>query len=1160
ANVVGNFGPGFGLGDVDGVVLRDPHGQIVDQVKYRVEEPWPSSPNGSGPTLSLRAPGLDNARPDSWIASENPGGTPGATNGTGNVDLPPVVEIIDPVAGAKLNNAAGISVTARVSDPDGAVVRTTFFANGFPIGVANEAPFEVIWTPAEGIHHLSAQAEDDGGNEVTSSPVSVLVVPPPSEGLLPFLESGGKVVIEAEHFTASVPSGEDARVESQWVQEPVLIDSNDTAPAQDGSNRSLFEGNGYMTATPNEEVVWLGPDDKRYDPDDDPDLNDVSPMLSYDVGFTTAGSYMVWIRGFAEKGDDNSAHIGINGVPAKTVNLLELGQWTWRGQAVIVPEPGVHTVNIWMREDGFSVDRLVLELGGVSPPPGEGPAESERGDLILPNSLPTCVICKPLPKTGFFEGAVVPIKVQSLDVDGATAEVEFFANGTSLGVDRTAPYGMNWTPAAGAYDLVTVATDIDGGQTRSTAIEITVLSPEPETFLVINEINYNDSGAFNTGDWIELFNPNTEAVDLTGWRLGDNDPDNSFVFPHSTVIPGEGYLVVSADLDAFLRKHPATTNVIGNIPFGFGKSGDTVLLLDSAGREIDRVDYLPAQPWPVQANGLGKTLVLGDHQTDNNAAAEWRASQFDGGTPGRINHPTTVAIHAQPIVALTSPSDGAVFPSGSSLQLEAGATDDGTIDFVQFFAVRNNGLPESLGIDKSAPYAVGWTPTDGRYFLTAVAVDDLGAITTSEGIAVSISDAVSSARVVINELNYNSPAFAASDAADWIEFHNPGETAVDLTGWTVRDAQTTNAPYRFPVGATIESKGYLVVARDLLKFQTVHPSVASLGPLPFGLGREDSVTIYNPTGDVIDTIAYRSTAPWPSGPNGKGSTLTLIYPTLDNGLPENWIGDPPDATYLGSPGADNGHSDLAPTPTVTVEQPVNGTTVSTGDSVPVTVSVVGPSLPLVDVALFVDTDPNDTSPPEMVGAIMTSSDPTVSQPASFDFTWIPPAIGDYYLTAETSESNGRKTKSDLVKISVNEISGFAAFAASSIPAGLPSGFGEDADNDGESNGAEYARGTDPNLADSHSNRTIEMSEADETVVIRFGTANVSDISWTLLRSPALGDSQDWKEIFRRENGTESAAAGISVSRDPDDASILIITDSNPHNPRGFYMLENKLIR
>src|SRR5688572_24846884 len=70
--------------------------------------------------------------------------------------------------------------------------------------------------------------------------------------------------------------------------------------------------------------------------------------------------------------------------------------------------------------------------------------------------------------------------------------------------------------------------------------------------VVINEfVAINDNGLTDSfgerSDWIELHNPGTDLVNLSGWRL-TNDPNDStpWVFPSKT-IPAGGYVVVFAN-------------------------------------------------------------------------------------------------------------------------------------------------------------------------------------------------------------------------------------------------------------------------------------------------------------------------------------------------------------------------------------------------------------------------------------------------------------------------------------------------------------------------------------------------------------------------------------------------------------------------------------
>ena len=62
------------------LVLLDRDGAIVDEVTYDDELPWPTEPDGEGPSLELLDPTWDNSLAGAWAPSATPGGTPGAPN------------------------------------------------------------------------------------------------------------------------------------------------------------------------------------------------------------------------------------------------------------------------------------------------------------------------------------------------------------------------------------------------------------------------------------------------------------------------------------------------------------------------------------------------------------------------------------------------------------------------------------------------------------------------------------------------------------------------------------------------------------------------------------------------------------------------------------------------------------------------------------------------------------------------------------------------------------------------------------------------------------------------------------------------------------------------------------------------------------------------
>jgi hypothetical protein len=93
SNYCGNLNFGFASSG-DCVRLYTNDGILVDSVCYKPVYPWPELPDGTGHSLALSSPLLDNENPDNWIYSEKTG-TPGlANNVITGVEKPMVTENI----------------------------------------------------------------------------------------------------------------------------------------------------------------------------------------------------------------------------------------------------------------------------------------------------------------------------------------------------------------------------------------------------------------------------------------------------------------------------------------------------------------------------------------------------------------------------------------------------------------------------------------------------------------------------------------------------------------------------------------------------------------------------------------------------------------------------------------------------------------------------------------------------------------------------------------------------------------------------------------------------------------------------------------------------------------------------------------------------------
>lgn len=151
-------------------------------------------------------------------------------------------------------------------------------------------------------------------------------------------------------------------------------------------------------------------------------------------------------------------------------------------------------------------------------------------------------------------------------------------------------------------------------------------------------------------EWIELLNRGGEPVRLAGWRLTDAV---EFVFPDVVLGVGE-QLVVAADADMFLLRHPDVQRAVGDWSGWLSNSGERLTLVDAAGVVVDSVEYADEGDWSVrelgptdmghrgwqwsdQTDGGGKSLELINAAQPNEFAQNWAASLENEGTPGRAN-------------------------------------------------------------------------------------------------------------------------------------------------------------------------------------------------------------------------------------------------------------------------------------------------------------------------------------------------------------------------------------------------------------------------------------------------------------------------------------------------------------------------------------------
>ncbi len=155
--------------------------------------------------------------------------------------------------------------------------------------------------------------------------------------------------------------------------------------------------------------------------------------------------------------------------------------------------------------------------------------------------------------------------------------------------------------------------------------------------IVINEIMYKSPpGENDSKDWIELYNADDYDINISGWKIKDDDDSHIFIFDQETNIKSDEYMVICRDINNFESVHPNVEHYPKDFTYGFG-TDDAVRLYDSNDELVDKVEYLPSSPWPGNCVETGLTMELKNPGLDNSLPESWQASYVMNGTPGRKN-------------------------------------------------------------------------------------------------------------------------------------------------------------------------------------------------------------------------------------------------------------------------------------------------------------------------------------------------------------------------------------------------------------------------------------------------------------------------------------------------------------------------------------------
>lgn len=217
-------------------------------------------------------------------------------------------------------------------------------------------------------------------------------------------------------------------------------------------------------------------------------------------------------------------------------------------------------------------------------------------------------------------------------------------------------------------------------------------APARRPRLVISEVMYQPITGRDDDQYVEIWNPGSEAVSLAGWRLTGGV---SLDFPsRRSLAPGER-TVVARNSARLKLTYPGLSadRILGEFNGRLGARGERLSLLDETGAVEFGFTYRSGGEWPSLADGGGSSLELLHPDLDPDLGSSWAASDESG----------RAAWQTYEVTGKLEGGTGSI-SDVRLLLLDAGET---LVDDVEAFVVGSTNLLANPSFEGGL---LGWTP------------------------------------------------------------------------------------------------------------------------------------------------------------------------------------------------------------------------------------------------------------------------------------------------------------------------------------------------------------------------------------------------------------------------------------------------------------------